>query len=95
MVAEYIIALEAVKEEFWFKKLIAELDVMSLDVVPLFYNNNDVIALAKKLRSHQKSKHIERWIHLIHKYLEKKFVKVQRVNSIDNVTDLLTKSLSQ
>ena len=92
---EYIVAFEATKVAFWFKKFITEMDVMSSDVIPLYYNNNGVIALAKESRSHQKSKYIERWFYLIREYLKKKYVEVQRVDSTDNVVDPLIKPLSQ
>ena len=57
MEAKYIAMSEAAKKAFWYKKFIAELGVMPLDVVPLYYDNNGAIALAKEPRSHQKSKH--------------------------------------
>ena len=68
---------------------------MPSDAIPLYYDNNGAIALAKEPRSHQKSKHIERRYHLIRDYLEKGYVEVKRVNSIDNVADPLTKPLGQ
>ena len=34
--------------------------MMPLDVIPLFCDSNSAIVLAKKLKSHQKFKHIER-----------------------------------
>ena len=68
---------------------------MPSDAIALHYDNNDVIALAKEPRSHQKSKHIEQSFHIICKYLEKKFVEVQRVDSMLNIADPLTKPLSQ
>ena len=58
MEAEYIATSEAAKEAFWYKKFAVELGVMSSDAIPLYCDNNDVIALAKEPRSHQKSKHI-------------------------------------
>ena len=95
MEAEYIAASKAAKETFWYKKFAAELGVMSSDAIPLYYDNNGTIALAKEPRSHQKSKHIERRFHLIRDYLEKGYVEVKRVDSIDNVVDPLTKLLGQ
>ena len=60
MKAEYITASEVAKEAFWYKKFTTEIGVMPSDAIPLYYNNNGTIVLAKELRSHQKSKHIER-----------------------------------
>ena len=68
---------------------------MPSDVIALHCDNNGTIAIAKESRSHQKFKHIERRFHIICEYPEKKFVEVQRVDSALNVTDLLTKPLSQ
>ena len=68
---------------------------MPLDAIPLYYDNNRAIVLAKELTSHQKSKYIERRYHLIRDYLEKGYVEVKRVNSPDNVADPLTKPLGQ
>ena len=68
---------------------------MPSDVIALYCNNNGAIALIKELRSHQKFKHIKRRFHIIYNYLEKKFVEVQRVDSIQNVADPLMKPFSQ
>ena len=95
MEVEYIAFSEAAKEAFQFKKFIAELGVMPSDAITLHHNNNGAIALAKELRSHQKSQYIERWFHIIFECLEKKFIKVQRVNSVHNMVDSLTKPLNQ
>ena len=51
--------------------------------------------MAKELRSHQKSKHIERHYHNIKKLVGKGDVVVQKVASANNVTDPLTKMLTQ
>ena len=63
--------------------------------VPLYCDNNRVIALAKEPRSHQKSKHIERRFHIIRERVKKGNVLVQKVASTDNVADPLTKALTQ
>ena len=39
--------------------LVVELDVLPLDVMTLYCKDNGTIVLAKELRSHQISKHIE------------------------------------
>ena len=68
---------------------------MPSDAIALYCDNNGAIVFTKEPRSYQKSKHIERRFHIIHKYLNKKFVEVQRVDSALNVVDPLIKSLSQ
>ena len=93
MEAEYIAASKAAKKAFWYKKFATEIGVMPSDAIPLYCDNNGTIALAKELRSHQKSMHIKRLHLLIRDYLEKGYVEVKRVDSTDNVADPLTKSL--
>ena len=95
MGAEYVVASDAVKEGFWFMKFIMKLEVMTSDVILLYCDNNGAITLTKELRSHKKSKHIKWRFCIIHSYLEKKYVEVRRVDSVDNVADSLTKQLSQ
>ena len=53
---EYVAASDAAKEGFWFKKFVIKLGVMTSDVIPLYYDNNRAIALAKEPRFHQKIK---------------------------------------
>ena len=89
MEAEYIVASEAMKKAFWYKKFAMEIEVMPSDAILLCCNNNGTIALAKELTSHQKFKHIERRYHLIHNYLEKGYVKVKRIDSADNTVTRL------
>ena len=80
---------------FWYKKFIAELDVMSSDAITLYCDNNGAITLAKEPKSHQKSKHIKRRFHIIRDYLEKKYVEMQRVDSTNNMADPLIKPFNQ
>ena len=68
---------------------------MISDTIPLYCDNNRVIVLSKKSRSHQKSKHIERRYHIICDYHEKKYIKVRRVDTVNNVADRLTKQLME
>ena len=49
--AEYNTALDATKEGFWFKKFIAELRIMTSNVILLYCDNNGAIAIAKEPRS--------------------------------------------
>ena len=56
--------------------LVTKLDIIPLDAMTMYCKDNDAIAFAKEPRSHQKLKHIERRLHNIHDYLEKKHVEV-------------------
>ncbi|KAL4282170.1 hypothetical protein GQ457_03G015050 [Hibiscus cannabinus] len=95
--AEYIAASEAAKEVVWIKKFITGLGVIPsiVDVVDLYCDNNGAIAQAKEPRSHQRSKHILRRFHLIREIIDRGDVEICKVHTDDNITDPLTKPLTQ
>ena len=64
---KYIAMVEVAKEIVWIKRFIIDLGVVpsNEELIPLYYNNNEVIAQTKEPRSHQKLKHILRRFHLI------------------------------
>ncbi|KAI5434055.1 hypothetical protein KIW84_021063 [Lathyrus oleraceus] len=79
---EYIAALSAAKEVVWINKLGIVPSIV--DPIGLYYDNNGVIAQAKKPRSHQRSK-----------YTLRRCVKICKVPTLDNIVDPLTKPLAQ
>ncbi|KAK8667494.1 hypothetical protein V6N13_007643 [Hibiscus sabdariffa] len=95
--AEYITASEAVKEAVWIKKFITGLGVIPSisDAVDLYCDNNGAIAQAKEPRSHQRSKHILRRLHLIREIIDQGDVEICKVHTDDNIADPLTKPLAQ
>ena len=95
--AEYIAASDAAKEAIWIQKFVSKLGLVpSIEsAVPLFCDNNGAIALANELKSHQKSKHIERRYHVIRELIGKGDVLMQKVASTNNMADPLTKVLIQ
>ncbi|WVZ70731.1 hypothetical protein U9M48_019374 [Paspalum notatum var. saurae] len=90
--AEYIAASEAAKEAVWIRKFVSELGVVPSASSPLdlYCDNISVIAQAKELRSHQKSKHILRRYHLIREIIDRGDVKICKVHTDLNVADPLT-----
>ena len=95
MEAEYIAANDAAKEAVWMRKFLKDLEVVPSikDPVPLYCDNNGAIVLAKEPRSHQKSRHILRKYHLICEIIDRRDIKVEGVDSKDNIADPLTKAL--
>ncbi|KAL8128045.1 hypothetical protein AgCh_014838 [Apium graveolens] len=95
--AEYIAASEAAKEAVWMRKFVSELGVVPSieEPIALYCDKNAAIAQAKEPRSHKNSKHVLRRFHLIRVIIERGDVKIERVDTHNNVADPLTKSLSQ
>ncbi|KAL0311603.1 UNVERIFIED_CONTAM: Secreted RxLR effector protein [Sesamum angustifolium] len=95
--AEYKAASEAAKEAVWMENYIQKLGVVPsiANPVVIFYDNNGDIAQAKEPRSHHQSKHILRRYHLLREMVGRGDVQMDRVSSTGNITDPLTKPLSQ
>ena len=95
--AQYIVASDAAKEAVWIKNFVFRLGVVPsiTNPVDVYCDNNEAIAQAKETGSHQRSKHILRYFHLIHEIIERGDVKICRVHTNDNVADPLTKPLPQ
>ena len=68
------------------QKFLSELGIVPgiVDPIGLYYDNNGAIAQAKEPRSHQRSKHILR-----------RYAKICKVPTLDNIVDPLTKPLAQ
>jgi hypothetical protein len=88
---------EAIKKAIWNRKFVSELGVVPSCSSPidLYYENNGAIAHVKEPRSHQKSKHILWRYHLIREIVNRGDVKICKVHTDLNMTDLLTKLLPQ
>ena len=85
------------KRAVWLKEFISELGIVPSIAKPmdLCCDNNDAIAQAKEPRSHQRSKHILKRYHLIREIIDRRDIKICKVDTNDNIADPLTKPLSQ
>ena len=63
--------------------------------VPLYCDNTRAVIQAKECRSHQKSKHILRYFHLVQKLVEKQDVILERVDMKNNIANTFTKAIPQ
>ena len=97
MEAEYIAANDAAKEAVWMRKFLLELEVVPTikDPVPLYCDNNAAIALTREPRSHHKSRHILRKYHLIREIVDRREIKIERVDTKDNIADPFTKAIAR
>jgi hypothetical protein len=82
--AKYIAASESTKEGVWIRKFLIELGVFPNAYSPwnLYCDNNGASAQAKKLRNHQKSKHVLWKFHLIHEFFRRGEIKICKIIQI-------------
>ena len=79
---KYIAASNAVKMTVWLRKFIDELGVvLSINGPVLLYcNSTGAIAQAKKLKFHQRTKHILHRYHLIREIMERGDIELQKID---------------
>ena len=93
--AEYIAATSAATQALWLARLLGELLGKGADAVELRVDNKSALALAKNPVFHERSKHIRIKYHFIRNCLEEGSVKASHINTVDQLADILTKSLGR
>jgi hypothetical protein len=88
--AEYMAIAEACKELIWLKGLCSELFGVD-SCINLFSNSQRAIYLTKDQMFHARTKHIEIKYHYVRDEIEKGKLKVCKISTHNNPTNMLTK----
>ncbi|KFY80857.1 hypothetical protein V499_00312 [Pseudogymnoascus sp. VKM F-103] len=93
--AEYIAASEASREAIWLRRFINDLKIDGCYIphVPLYIDNNAALKLTKNPEGHGRTKHIDIKYHYIRQKVEEGDIQTLRVDTKDNLADILTKAL--
>nr|GEV19456.1 copia protein [Tanacetum cinerariifolium] len=92
--AEYVSAKKACQQALWMKQALIDYDIR-LDNIPIMCDNKGAIDLSKNPMQHSRTKHIEIRHHFLRDNVQKGRISIDKVPSIDNITDILTKLLKQ
>ncbi|GKB91740.1 hypothetical protein Tco_0964012 [Tanacetum coccineum] len=90
--AEYVSAGKACQQALWMKQALIDYDVR-LDDVPIMCDNKGAIDLSKNPVQHSRTKHIEIRHHFLRDNVQKGHISIEKVPSVDNIADILTKPL--
>ena len=90
---EYISTTHASKEEIWLQRLCSSMGLVQ-KAIRIDCDRQSAIFLAKNPSYHSKSKHIDVQYHFVRDMVEDKRVLLVKVDTLKNVADLLTKSIS-
>jgi phosphoribosyl-AMP cyclohydrolase len=91
--AEYMATTHASKEVVWLQRLCSGIGLVQKEV-RLDCDSQSAIFLAKNPAYHLKTKHIDVQYHFVRDMVEEKKVLLKKVDTLKNVADLLTKSVS-
>ncbi|GJX63358.1 hypothetical protein Tco_0296258 [Tanacetum coccineum] len=87
--AEYVSVEKACQQALWMKQALIDYDVR-LDDVPIMCDNKDAINLSKNPVQHSRTKY-GKTSTLLREMSGKGHISIEKVSSVDNITDILTK----
>jgi phosphoribosyl-AMP cyclohydrolase len=90
---EYMEATHASKEPIWLKILCSGIGLVQQDV-RIDCDSQSAIFLAKNPTYHSKTKHIDIQYHFARDMIEERKILLMKVDTLKNVADSLTKSVS-
>ena len=91
--AEYMAATHASKEAVWLQRLCLE-PRFKQQAVRIDCDSQSAIFLAKNPAYHSRTKHIDVQYHFVKDMVESMKVLLEKVDTLENVADSLTKSVS-
>ncbi|CAL2266976.1 unnamed protein product [Prunus armeniaca] len=91
---EFRAVMKGVCELLWLKRLMEELGFPSKDTMKLYCHNQSSIKIAEDLVQHDRTKHVEINRNFIYEKLEEKIIEVPYVRTTEQLTDMLTKAVS-
>ncbi|GJS15097.1 hypothetical protein Tco_0409569 [Tanacetum coccineum] len=92
--AEYVSVGKACQQALWMKQALIDYDVRLADV-PIMCDNKGAIDLSKNPVQHSHTKHIEIRHHFLRDNVQKGHISIEKVPSVNNITDILTKPLKR
>ncbi|GKA43474.1 retrovirus-related pol polyprotein from transposon TNT 1-94 [Tanacetum coccineum] len=92
--AEYVSARKACQQALWMKQALIDNDIR-LDDVPIMCDNKGAIDISKNLMQLSRTKHIEIRHHFLRDNVQKGHILIEKVSSVDNIADILTKPLKR
>jgi hypothetical protein len=91
--SEYIGQTHMLKEILWIRQFLGELTADFNHPTILYSDNQGAIALAKNIKFHARSKHINIRYHFIHEAVENQQVNLTYVPTAKNIADVFMKLL--
>ena len=92
--AEYVVATKASKQTIWLQRFMDELGKKQ-ENSRLYCDSESVIHIAKNSSFHSKTNHIQLRYHFIRSILEDGHLKLEKIHTRQNPTDMLTKGVTR
>nr|GEV75050.1 copia protein [Tanacetum cinerariifolium] len=92
--SEYISVEKACQQALYMKHALIDYDVR-LDDVLIMCDNKGAIKLSKNPVEHSRNKHIEICHHFLRDNVQKGHISIEKVSSVNNIADILTKPIKR
>nr|GFA66591.1 hypothetical protein [Tanacetum cinerariifolium] len=94
--AEYIVAFDASKEAVWVRKFISRLDVVPTieETISMYCDNTGATAIANVSGITKGATHFRAKVHYLREVIEFGDIKLEKVQTYDNLADPFTKALA-
>ena len=92
--AEYRSMSDTASELVWINGLLENLKVSIQLPITMYCDHASAEHLAQNPKFHEKTKHLNRDMHYVREQVEEGFISTAHVKSVDQLADLLTKSLA-
>jgi hypothetical protein len=79
----------------WMKQTLTDIHVEYDDPIPIYCDNTSAISISKNLVMHSKMKHIPIKYHFLLEHVVEKNIKVEYMDTKEQVTNIFTKMLPQ
>lgn len=93
--AEYVALSELVSEVKVIKNLLLDFNVNIEKPISIYVDNSGAISIAKSGNLTKNSKYIEVHFHFVNESYEKGIINIEKVDSEENLADILTKALGR
>ncbi len=91
--AEYMALCKLTQELFYFRNLCKEMNLPLKEPSTMMEDNNSCIKIAENDEFHQRTKHIDLRYHFIRDAIKDRIVRIEKVDSKENIADIFTKPL--
>ncbi|GJZ36951.1 hypothetical protein Tco_0583142 [Tanacetum coccineum] len=93
---EYIAAFDASNEAVWIRRFISGLGIVPTieEPISMYYDNTGAIAIAKDHGITKSARHFRAKVHYLRETIEMGDVKIEKVDTEDNLADPFTKALT-
>ncbi len=93
--AEYVALADTISEALWVKMALEELKIVRKEPIKIYIDNQAAKNMAENPINHERTKHIDIQYHFIRQVVGSGVVQLYYVNTKNNISDLLTKSVKR